>query len=103
MRFFPWNNKRDQCDEARNHWTFAYNQYEKVGKIIDPLQHSKQLICNLDARPIQFTDEAGKNNYAEYDNEGRLLSVIDGASNEIIHHYDQTPTQQVNSQCPSQN
>ena len=44
-----------------------------------------KIIYNLENLPIEIIDESGKHQFAEYDNEGRLLVSRDGAGNEVKH------------------
>jgi uncharacterized protein RhaS with RHS repeats len=39
---------------------------------------------NTDNLPVKITDQEGKENFSEYDNEGRITRSTDGAGNEII-------------------
>ncbi len=59
-----------------------------------------KIIYNLENLPIEIIDESGKHQFAEYDNEGRLLVSRDGAGNEVKHFYDESQKTFASSSLP---
>jgi len=74
-------------DAAENEWQFVYNSRNQLIKTVDPKGHESE-IAYKNRLPTQITDEEGKSSFnASYDNEGHLLTSIDGANNETNFHY----------------
>jgi len=94
------NNNSAVVDVAQNRFEFIYNEHNQLTKARNPFTHDSRIIYNSDKLPVQLIDEAGKSRLTEYDNEGRLKRSVDGAGNEIVQHYDETPASFVNSYQP---
>lgn len=82
-------------------FAFEYDDHNNLTKVTTP---SGPIIIeyNTDNLPVHRIDQEGNESFREYDNEGRLKKVIDGAGNEIVYHYDESQTTTVTSDKPVQ-
>jgi RHS repeat-associated protein len=70
---------------------FEYDDHNHLIKATDPYAKYVTASYNSDGLPVRLTDQEGRAGASEYDNEGRLRKAVDGAGNEVLYHYDETP------------